>query len=103
MAQRTNVDQGRIVQASDATRLSAEADRPRLGSPISNEAYDVVAALHEKLAALEAYRKYANDGDQDMWQRLTEAELPSIALLVDQLERLVREGHFRLSEPGATR
>lgn len=98
----SNIDEGRVVQASDATTLSAEAHRPMLGSPISNEAYDVVAALHEMLEGLDAYRKYAKDGDAEVWHRLTEAELPAIHILVDQLERLVREGRFRICEPGAT-
>lgn len=100
---KTSIDEGRVVQASDATTLSAEAHRPKLGSPISNEAYDVIAALHEKLEGVEAYRKYADDGDAEVWQRLTEAELPAISILVDELERLVRDGGFRMHAPGTRR
>jgi hypothetical protein len=103
MSTTTDINQGRIVQASDATSLSEEAHRPRAGSPISNQAYDVVAALHEKLEGLEAYRKFASDGDQELWERMTQAELPAIEILVDRLEQLVRDGEFRLREPGATR
>lgn len=99
MANKTNLDEGRIVQASDATDVTAEARRARVGSPISNEAYDVVAALHEKLEALDAYKKFANDGDADLWQRMTQTEMAGVRLLVDRLEQLVREDKLRIREP----
>lgn len=74
-----------------------------VGSPISNEAYNVVAALHAKLEGLEAYRKYARDGDAEIWKELTRGEINGVASLVDELERLVMEGKFRMREPGDTR
>lgn len=73
---------------------------PGVGSPISNTAYDIVSALHAKLEGLEAYRKYANDGNEEIWKKLCAQELQGVQLLVDELERLVRAGELRLKEPG---
>jgi len=69
-----------------------------LGSPISNDAYNVIAALHEKLQGLEAYRKFAKDGDQHIWQQLSQVEHQSVGLLCDELERLVKDGKFRMQQ-----
>jgi hypothetical protein len=45
-----------------------------VGSPISNAAYNVFSALHSKLEELEAYRKYAQDDTDQLWQQLSQAE-----------------------------
>ena len=71
-----------------------------IGSPISNEAYNVLSALHSKLEGLEAYRKYAQDGDQQIWQQLSQQDNQAVQTLVGELERLVREGRFRMGQPG---
>jgi hypothetical protein len=71
-----------------------------IGSPISNEAYNVLSALHSKLEGLEAYRKYAQDGDQQIWQQLSQQDTQAVQTLVGELERLVREGRFRMGQPG---
>ncbi|MBI3967700.1 MAG: hypothetical protein HY329_18840 [Chloroflexi bacterium] len=72
-----------------------------VGSPISNEAYNVLAALHAKLEGLEAYRKYAHDtGSGQLWQRLSQQDNEAVRLLIDELERLVREDKFRMKQPG---
>ena len=71
-----------------------------VGSPISNEAYNVIAALQAKLEGLEAYRKYQANGDQQLWQQLTQQDTQGVELLVQELERLVKEGRFRLQQPG---
>jgi hypothetical protein len=71
-----------------------------VGSPITNEAYNVVSALHSKLEGLEAYRKYAKDPNSQIWQNLTQIELKAVGTLVDELERLVKDGKFRMKEPG---
>ncbi len=67
-----------------------------MGSPISNEAYNIITALQSKLEGLEAYRKYSEDGQTDLWRQLSEQELHMVGLLADQLERLVKDGHFRI-------
>ncbi|MCK6589181.1 MAG: hypothetical protein L6Q76_16540 [Polyangiaceae bacterium] len=71
-----------------------------IGSPISNEAYNVISALHAKLEGLEAYRKYSKDADAGLWQQLTQVECQGVELLVNELERLVHDGKFRMKEPG---
>jgi len=71
-----------------------------VGSPISNEAYNVIAALQSKLEGLEAYRKYASDENADMWRELTQVELQTVGKLVEQLESIVKEGKLRMQEPG---
>ena len=68
-----------------------------IGSPISNEAYDVLTALQSKLEGLEAYRKYAQSGsDSRIWQQLTQSDVQAVDLLAQELERMVRDGTFRL-------
>ncbi len=70
-----------------------------VGSPISNEAYNVLTSLQSKLEGLEAYRKYAQDGGQ-LWQQLSQQDNQAVQMLVQELERLVRDGKLRLSTPG---
>ena len=71
-----------------------------VGSPISNEAYNVIAALQAKLEGLEAYRKYQQDGDNQLWQQLSQQDNQAVQQLVQELERLVHEGRFRMQTPG---
>jgi hypothetical protein len=75
-----------------------------IGSPISNEAYDVLSALHSKLEGLEAYRKYSRDvpgGDGGrLWKQLSDMDNQCVQLLVEELERLVKDGRFRMIAPG---
>ena len=76
--------------------------QPGVGSPISNEAYNVLAALQAKLEGMEAYRKYQQNGSGQLWQQLTQLDVQCVNLLVQELERLLREGKFRLRQPGQT-
>lgn len=71
-----------------------------VGSPISNEAYNVISALANKLEGLEAYRKYAKDGGTQVWQQLTQIEVEGVKKLVDELEEIVKGGKLRMKEPG---
>ena len=72
-----------------------------VGSPICNEAYNVIAALHSKLEGLEAYRKYSKDGGSgQIWQQLTQIEVQGVQKLVDELESLVKDGKLRMQTPG---
>ena len=71
-----------------------------VGSPISNEAYNVLSALHSKLEGLEAYRKYQQDGGGQLWQQLSQQDNQAVQMLVQELERMVQEGRFRMSTPG---
>ena len=72
-----------------------------VGSPISNEAYNILSALHSKLEGLEAYRKYSQDGDSQLWRQLSEQDNQAVETLVRELERFVQEQKFRLGRPGA--
>lgn len=74
-----------------------------VGSPITNDAYNIVSALHAKMEGLEAYRKYAKDGNAQIWQNLSQIEMQALSTLVDELERLVKDGKFRMQEPGKGR
>jgi hypothetical protein len=71
-----------------------------IGSPITNEAYNVITALQAKLEGLEAYRKYAKDGQTQIWQTLTQTDVKTVGILIDELERLVKDGKLRMREPG---
>jgi hypothetical protein len=71
-----------------------------VGSPISNEAYNVLAALHAKLEGLEAYRTFARDGASGLWQQLAQQDTQGVQALGQALERLAREGQFRPGQPG---
>lgn len=75
-----------------------------VGSPISNEAYNVITALKSKLEGLEAYRKYSqSEGPSRLWQQLTQSDTQDVQLLVQELERLVQAGEFRMRAAGDTR
>ena len=82
------------------------SQRPRttegIGSPISNEAYNVLTALQTKLEGMEVYRKYAQNQGGQLWQQLSDLDEQAVKMLVDELERLVRDGKFRLRPPGQT-
>jgi len=73
-----------------------------IGSPISNEAYNVITALQAKLEGLEAYRKYSQSGTTQLWQQLSQLDTQAVQLLTQELERLTQQGGFRLRQPGQT-
>jgi len=67
-----------------------------IGSPVSNEVYNLISALHEKLEGLEAYRKYAKDGDpRGLWREMTQADRACVNKLVEEVERLAKDGKLR--------
>jgi hypothetical protein len=81
----------------------ATMQRQSVGSPISNEAYNVITALQSKLEGLEAYRKYSQSGgDAALWQELSQVEQQSVERLVSELENLVRHNKLRMRSPGDT-
>jgi len=71
-----------------------------VGSPISNDAYNVITALQAKLEGMEAYRKYQQNGNHQLWQQLTAMDERAVQLLTQDLERLVQQGQLRLQAPG---
>ncbi|MGE3268588.1 MAG: hypothetical protein AB7P40_07575 [Chloroflexota bacterium] len=73
-----------------------------VGSPISNEAYNVITSLQTKLEGMEAYRKYSQNQGGQLWQRLNALDEQAVSMLVDELERIVRDGKLRMRSPGQT-
>ncbi|MBV9546265.1 MAG: hypothetical protein JOY61_17995 [Chloroflexi bacterium] len=74
-----------------------------IGSPISNQCYNVISALQAKLEGLEAYRKYAqSDSNQQIWQQLTQLDTQAVQVLTQQLEQMAQSGQLRMNQPGQT-
>jgi hypothetical protein len=88
------------IDQQTGTNQPNQAQSQSLGSPISNEAYNVIASLHKKLQGLEAMEKFAKDGDAQIWKQLTQLDTQAVAHLVDELERIVKEGKLRMGAPG---
>ncbi len=79
------------VQGQERIRLEGG-----VGSPVCNEAYNVIACLHEKLQGLEAMRKFAKDADDaQMWKTIAEHDLEAVDLLLGELERMSQNGKLR--------
>ena len=96
--QNGNVNQQQGGQQNQNTQ--GQGQTGNVGSPISNEAYNVISALASKLEGLEAYRKYSNDGSGQIWQQLTQIEIEGVQKLCDELETLVKDGKLRMKTPG---
>lgn len=72
-----------------------------IGSPISNEAYNVLTTLQSKLKGLETYRQFAQTGgNPQVWQYLNQIDTQAVQFLTQELERLVQGGQFRPRQPG---
>ena len=91
---------GNVNQQQGGGQQSNMQSGQSVGSPITNEAYNVISALASKLEGLEAYRKYCKDGGSQTWQQLTQLEVQGVQKLVDELEQLVKDGKLRLQTPG---
>jgi hypothetical protein len=76
-----------------------------IGSPMSNEVYNILTALQSKLKGLEAYRKFSQagvGGNTQIWQYLTQVDTQCVQVLTQELERLVQAGQLRPRQPGQT-
>jgi len=63
---------------------------------VSNEVYDVLSALLNKLQGLSAYDKYTQDpGNGQLWQQLKQQDEQAVRQLLQQLERFAQEGKLR--------
>jgi hypothetical protein len=78
------------MQGSERVRMEGG-----VGSPVSNDAYNVIACLHEKLQGLEAMRKFSKDADEHVWKRMGQLDLQAVDLLLTELERMVKDGKLR--------
>lgn len=95
--------QGGVTEQGSEPMRQSEQSTQGVGSPITNEAYDVLTALRSKLEGLKAYRKFAKDGNEGLWKEMTEADVKCVERLVTELEGLVKDGKFRLRQPGVGR
>ena len=84
--------QEKIGHKEGSERLQMEGG---IGSPISNEAYNVIACLHEKLQGLEAMRKFSKDAGEEIWKQLGQLDLQAVDMLLGELERLCNGGKLR--------
>jgi hypothetical protein len=66
-----------------------------VGSPINNDAYNVIACLHEKLQGLEAMRKFSKDAGDQIWKEVAQLDLQAVDVLLGELERLCTGGKLR--------
>lgn len=98
--QNGNVNQQQGGGQQNNMQGGAQGQTGNVGSPITNEAYNVISALASKLEGLEAYRKYSKDGSGQIWQQLTQIEVQGVQKLVDELETLVKDGKLRMQTPG---
>lgn len=77
------------------------AQGQNIGSPVSNEVYNLITVLQTKLQGLEAYRKYSQDGgNPQLWQYLTQGDTQAVQYLMQELERIVQTGQHRFRQPG---
>src|SRR5215211_3705148 len=60
--------------------------RQRMSSPMRNEAYYVLSALYCKLEGLAAYRTYAHDGNDPLWQQFSQTDNQATETLLEELE-----------------
>jgi hypothetical protein len=92
--------QGQNQQSQQGNMQQGQQQGQGVGSPITNEAYNIITALQAKLEGLEAYRKYAKDAGGEIWKSLTQVEMQGVEKLVSELERLVKDGKLRMQQPG---
>ncbi len=71
-----------------------------IGSPVRNEVYNIIAALHNKLEGLEAYRKFAQDQGTNVqiWQQLAQLDLQGAQLLLQEMNRLGQAGQLIMQQ-----
>ena len=69
-------------------------------SPTSDDAYNVLSALRAKCEGLKTYRKYSRDGDQCIWNELSDRDNEAVRLLCEELERLVPDRRPGMGQSG---
>ncbi len=69
-----------------------------IGSPVSNDVYNIIAALHNKLEGLEAYRKFAQDqgSNPQIWQQLAQLDQQCVQLLLQEINRYGQSGRLTM-------
>ncbi len=61
---------------------------------VDNEVYNVISTLANKLEALAAYDKYAQDGqaNDQLWQQLRQQDQQAVRQLLQQLAHFAEQG-----------
>lgn len=89
-----NIEQGKQGSKGQQSTKGG-VQRGEIGSPISNEAYDIINALAHKLEGLEAFRKYSHNTHEEVWKQLSDLDQQAVDVLCDQLEQICRDGRLR--------
>ena len=63
-----------------------------LDYPIDNPTYNLMQALVSKLEALETYRKYQKDGDQELFQQLIDDDRQHAEQILQMLRQRLGGG-----------
>jgi hypothetical protein len=58
--------------------------------PVDNNTYNLMQALVSKLEALEVYRKYERDGNQQLFQELIREDTAHAERLLEALKQALR-------------
>ncbi len=70
---------------------------------MDNNSYNVIMALASGLEAQEAFHKYAQDGNQQMWEQIAQHNEQIISLLKQQLPQVLQQsqqGYATQSQSG---
>lgn len=87
-------------QAGMGPSMGGQQQAQGIGSPVSNECYNVLTALQSKLKGMEAYRKYAQSGgNPQLWQYLTQLDQQAVQILTQQVEQMAQAGQLRFRQP----
>jgi hypothetical protein len=87
---------GRIAHANGGEAMTEHQDLSsgRETTIVENEVYNVIATLANKLEALAAYDKYAQDGqaNDQLWQQLRQQDQQAVRHLMQQLAHFAEQG-----------
>lgn len=56
---------------------------------VDNNTYNLLKALSENLEACETYKKYAKDGNQQLWQKLIQTTEDNARILHQELAKVM--------------
>jgi hypothetical protein len=76
-----------MSQPTDDASTRWTNDGSWVTTPIDNPTYDLLMALTSKLEAIDTYRKYAGDGDAQLWRDLATDEGRHAERLLTELKR----------------
>jgi hypothetical protein len=74
------------------------------GNVVDNNTYNIIMALSKTLEAVEVYGKYAQDGNRQLWDQLSQKARESAQLLQQELMRTMSQqgGQFAAGSQGGT-